>query len=117
MGMVWRRTALSPTVSQRCSQPSVPGFSLARVRRPGWSPFMPGGQVNWCSHAQEFAPIPRADGTCQLVLVIGEAACRRGQRGLPCWSVGTWPSVRLRFPSPPSARWSCRHSLDQRPSS
>jgi hypothetical protein len=35
---------------------------------------MPAAFVNWCGHAQEFVPIPRGDGTCQLVPIIGEAS-------------------------------------------
>jgi hypothetical protein len=35
---------------------------------------MPAAFVNWRGHAQEFVPIPQADGMCQLVPIIGEAS-------------------------------------------
>jgi hypothetical protein len=35
---------------------------------------MPGAYVNSCGHAQEFLPLPNADGTVHLVPILGEAS-------------------------------------------
>jgi hypothetical protein len=44
------------------------------VRRLGWQPFAPAEFVNWCGHAQEFVPIPEAEGErCWLIPILGEA--------------------------------------------
>jgi hypothetical protein len=44
------------------------------TRRNGWSRFTPAAYVNWRGHAQEVVPMPRADGTCQLVPIVGGAS-------------------------------------------
>jgi hypothetical protein len=39
----------------------------------GWRLYAPAEYVNWCGHAQEFIPLPEAEGWCRLVPVIGAA--------------------------------------------
>jgi hypothetical protein len=75
---IWRDDSGQPRPVRPCSrcgrEAPIYRFSLADVRRLGWAPFVPAAYVNWCGHAQEVVPIPQADGTCQLVPIIGEAA-------------------------------------------
>lgn len=48
-------------------------FRLEHLRMIGWRLYAPAEYVNWCGHAQEFIPLPEAEGWCRLVPVIGEA--------------------------------------------
>ena len=47
-------------------------FRLEHLRMIGWRLYAPAAYVNWCGHAQEFIPLPEAEGWCRLVPVIGE---------------------------------------------
>jgi hypothetical protein len=75
---IWRDESGEPRPVRPCSRcgREAPIFRLRLddVRRNGWSPFTPAAFVNWCGHAQEFVPIPQADGSCQLVPIIGEVS-------------------------------------------
>jgi hypothetical protein len=59
----------------RCGREApIHHFRLQDLRRLGWQPFAPAEFVNWCGHAQEFVPIPEAEGErCWLIPILGEA--------------------------------------------
>jgi hypothetical protein len=41
------------------------------VRHGGWELYRVVTYVNWCGHAQEVIPVPRADGLVAFVPVLG----------------------------------------------
>jgi len=38
-----------------------------------WHPYEETSYVNWCGHKLDCIPVPRADGGCQLIPILGEA--------------------------------------------
>lgn len=46
---------------------------VENLRQVGWRVFAVESYVNWCGHGQEIIPVPLADGSVQLIPVVGEA--------------------------------------------
>jgi hypothetical protein len=44
------------------------------MRLLGWRPWGEVDYVAWCGHKQEFIAMPTAEGGCELVPIMGEAA-------------------------------------------
>jgi hypothetical protein len=59
----------------RCGSP-VPIYDQPAevMRLLGWRPWGEVDYVAWCGHKQEFIALPTADGGCELVPIMGEAA-------------------------------------------
>jgi hypothetical protein len=49
------------------------GFRVEHVRHVGWQLYRVESYVNWCGHAQQVIPWPRADGSVRLIPVLGDA--------------------------------------------
>ena len=48
--------------------PSAEVMRLLKLR-----PYEETSYVNWCGHKVDYIPVPRGDGGCQLIPILGEA--------------------------------------------
>jgi hypothetical protein len=67
-----RGNRLPKTPCPRCGANVGPmRLQVENLRHVGWEPYRVVTYVNWCGHAQEVIPVPRADGLVAFVPVLG----------------------------------------------
>jgi hypothetical protein len=59
------------------------GFRAEHLAHVGWRAYQVENYQNWCGHAQEVIPVPRADGLVSFVPVLGGGAVAASA---PCYT-------------------------------